>query len=125
MGNHEEHHARYRRAFMGAFSEKAVRDEASLVEKCVDLMMKKFRGITKGASTVVDIASWLNFVTLDTSADLSFDESFESTVKGEPHPWVEIACRFGKGVALVASINHYHPSKSCSNTPCRPNFTRK
>ncbi len=111
MGNNEDAHARYRRAFGTAFSDKAVKDQSPLIEKYVDLMMQKFYDIasSKSGSAVVDIVSWLNFVTFDISADLSFGESFGSTEKGEPHPWVEISCRFGKGIALIASLNYYAP----------------
>ncbi|KAK5689472.1 hypothetical protein LTR17_026247 [Elasticomyces elasticus] len=109
MGFHEEDHARYRRAFMGAFSDKAVKDQSLIVEQYVDLMMQKFREKIGTGDGVVDIVSWLNFVTFDISGDLSFGESFDSTEQGQPHPWVEIACRFGKGIALIASINHFAP----------------
>ncbi|KAI1624541.1 benzoate 4-monooxygenase cytochrome-like protein P450 [Exophiala viscosa] len=112
MGYDEDAHARFRRAFMGSFSEKAVKDQSPLLEKYVEMMVQRFKQMAVGASATVDVVSWLNFVTFDISADLSFGESFESTSKGEPHPWVEIACRFGKGVALVASINHYGPLES-------------
>ncbi|TKA80048.1 hypothetical protein B0A55_01750 [Friedmanniomyces simplex] len=109
MGYDEDHHARFRRAFMGAFSDKAVKDQSPLIEKYVDLMMQKFKEKVNTGSSDVDIVSWLNFVTFDISGDLSFGQSFDSTSHGRPHPWVEIACRFGKGIALVASINHYAP----------------
>ncbi|KAK3067690.1 hypothetical protein LTR53_015295, partial [Teratosphaeriaceae sp. CCFEE 6253] len=109
LGYDEGHHARFRRAFMGAFSDKAVKDQSSLIEKYVDLMVHKFRDLAATGSSVLDIVDWLNFVTFDISGDLSFGESFGSISKGQSHPWVEIACRFGKGIALVASINHYAP----------------
>ncbi|OAL39295.1 hypothetical protein AYO20_01613 [Fonsecaea nubica] len=110
MGHDEDHHARYRRAFMGAFSEKAIKDHSTLIESYVDLMMQRFRTMTtQDGGATIDIVSWLNFVTFDISGDLSFGESFGSSSTGSPHPWVDIACRFGKGVALVASINHYAP----------------
>lgn len=130
MGYNEDAHARFRRAFMGAFSEKAVQDQSPLLEGYVETMIQRLRAIAgKGNATmagksnmtlagsdenvaVVDAVSWLNFVTFDISADLSFGESFDSTSTGQPHPWVEIACRFGKGIALVASINHYGPLQS-------------
>ena len=112
MSENEDAHARYRRAFMGAFSERAVKEQAPLVERYVELMMRRFRAMvssSRDGSATVDIVSWLNCVTFDVSSELSFGESFGSTEKGEPHPWVEISCRFGKGIALVASINYYAP----------------
>jgi cytochrome P450 len=110
MGNNEDAHARYRRAFAGAFSEKSVREQSGILEGYVALMMGKFRdmiasGGEEGAT--LDIVQWLNSLTFDISGDLSFGESFGGIESGVPHPWVEIACRFGKGLALVASINYY------------------
>lgn len=110
MGADEDAHARYRRAFAGSFTEKAVKDQSPILEKYVDLMIENFNEMCKSSgSTTIDVASWLNFVTFDISGDLSFGESFGSTENGSPHPWVEIACSFGKGVALIASLNFYHP----------------
>ncbi|KAJ9617148.1 hypothetical protein H2200_000869 [Cladophialophora chaetospira] len=111
MGENEDAHARFRRAFMGAFSDKAIKDQAPLIEIYVDMMIQRFASMASsgGGSTVVDIVSWLNFLTFDISGDLSFGESFGSTESGAPHPWVEIACNFGKGIALIASLNYFAP----------------
>ncbi len=72
MGHDEDHHARYRRAFMGAFSDKAIKDQSPRIEEYVELMMQKFRGKGENGSTVLDMVAWLNFVTFDISGDLSF-----------------------------------------------------
>ena len=111
MGNHEDAHARFKRAFMAAFSDKSLKDQASLIEKYVAMMMDQFHSMVSAGrgNAILDIASWLNFVTFDISADLSFGESFGSTESGKPHPWVEISCRFGKGIAMMASLNYYNP----------------
>lgn len=111
MGSNEEAHARYRRAFAGSFTEKAVKDQSPVLEKYVSLLMQKFDKLCEvsSGSTTVNITSWFNFVTFDISGNLSFGESFGSTERGEAHPWVEIACSFGKGIALLASLNFYHP----------------
>ncbi|TKA34700.1 hypothetical protein B0A54_13300 [Friedmanniomyces endolithicus] len=109
MGHNEEHHARYRRAFMGAFSDKAIKDQSPRIEEYVEFMMQKFREMARNGSTVLDIVTWLNFVTFDISGDLSFGRSFDSILHGQAHPWVEIAVQFGKGIALIASVNYYAP----------------
>ncbi|KAK3670743.1 hypothetical protein LTR78_009435 [Recurvomyces mirabilis] len=109
MGSHEGHHARFRRAFMGAFSDKAIKGHSPLLEHYVEIMMKHFSGVATDHSAVVDIVSWFNYVTFDISGDLCFGESFGSTATGRQHPWVQIACSFGKGVALIASLNFFSP----------------
>ena len=47
--------------------------------------------------------------TFSLSGALSFGESFGSVENGRAHPWVEISCGFGKGIALMASINFFRP----------------
>lgn len=95
---------------MGGFGERALREHAGTMEGYVCLMMEKLRELCGegGGEAVVDIVDWLNMVTFDVSGDLSFGSSFGSTETGKPHPWVEISNQFGKGVALMASLNYYH-----------------
>jgi cytochrome P450 len=104
MGINEAAHARYRRAFMGAFSDKALRDYSDVLESYVDLFIRKLHE-KASASEPVDLVNWFNFVTFDISGVLSFGESFGNTEAGQAHPWVAITCAFGKGIALLASLN--------------------
>jgi len=80
MGHNEDHHARYRRAFMGAFSDKAIKYQSPRIEEYVELMMQKFREKGESGSTVLDMVAWLNFVTFDISGDLSFVSHLPSTI---------------------------------------------
>ena len=57
---------------MGAFSDKAIKDQSPRIEEYVELMMQKFREKGENGSTVLDMVAWLNFVTFDISGDLSF-----------------------------------------------------
>ncbi len=104
MGPNEEAHSRYRRAFMGAFSDKALRDYSHVLESYVDLFISKLHEKAI-QSEPFDIASWFNFLTFDISGVLTFGESFGSTEGGRAHPWVAISCAFGKGAAMIASLN--------------------
>lgn len=107
----EATHLRNRRALMGAFTEHAVIEHAPLLESLVGTMIQKFRDKVDAGNgrAVVNIVDWLNFLTFDISGALSFGESFHSVHNGKAHPWVEISCSFGKGIALVASINFFSP----------------
>ena len=104
MGPDEETHARYRRALMGAFSDKALRDYSHILEDHVDLFIRKLQE-KASSSEPVDLTAWFNFLTFDISGRLTFGESFGSTESGRAHPWVAISCAFGKGVAMMASLN--------------------
>ena len=81
MGDNEVAHARFRRAFNGAFTEKAIKEQAPLLERYVDLMMTRLGELARqsGGSAEVDMVEWLNFVTFDVSGEMSFGESFGST----------------------------------------------
>lgn len=111
VSTNEATHLRNRRALAGAFTEHSIVEHAPVLESLVSLMMQKFgKAVTQGqGSTVVDIVDWLNFLTFDVSGTLSFGESFNSVAEGRAHPWVEISCSFGKGIALLASINFFRP----------------
>ena len=104
MGSDEAAHARFKRAFMPAFTDKALHDHAHVLESNVDLFIRRLHDHSKETAPI-DLVSWFNFLTFDISGALSFGESFGSTASGRPHPWVSISCAFGKGVAMIASLN--------------------
>ncbi|KAF1964787.1 benzoate 4-monooxygenase cytochrome P450 [Bimuria novae-zelandiae CBS 107.79] len=112
MGYDEEAHARQRRAFANSFSDKSLRDQSPAIESYVDLFINQLKERTSGrhwSKQPIDLMQWFVFLMFDISADLSFGESFGSLNAGKPHPWVEIAQDFGKGLSLVASVNLYSP----------------
>lgn len=104
MGPNEASHARYRRAFMSAFSDKALRDYSYVLEDFADLFIRKLH-VTASTSQPLDLTAWFNCLTFDISGVLSFGESFGSTEAGKAHPWVAIACAFGQAIAKLASLN--------------------
>ncbi|KAJ4349701.1 uncharacterized protein N0V89_008318 [Didymosphaeria variabile] len=111
VSTNEETHLRNRRALTGAFTEHAISEHASVLEDLVGLMITRFKEqITSGEGrAVVDLVDWTNFLTFDISGLLSYGESFSNVTNGRAHPWVEISCSFGKGIALMASINFFSP----------------
>lgn len=111
MSTDEATHLKNRRALIGAFTEHAIAEHASILENLVGLMIQRFKEATNNAtnSTMLDVVDRLNWLTFDISGALSFGESFDSIKSGRAHPWVEISCSFGKGLALMASINFFYP----------------
>ncbi|KAF2133687.1 cytochrome P450 [Dothidotthia symphoricarpi CBS 119687] len=112
MGYDEDAHARFRRAFANSFSDKSLRDQAPVIESYVDAFMTQLRARSsgqRGKETALDLEKWFHYLTFDVSGDLSFGESFGCLKNGKAHPWVAIAQDFGKGLALIASINAYPP----------------
>jgi cytochrome P450 len=112
MGPSEEAHARMRKAFSNSFSEKSLKEQSPVIEGYVEAMMNQLKSPTSGRQwkeKTVDIVKWIEFTAFDISGDLSFGESFDCIKNGKAHYWVEIAQSFGKGLALIASVNNYPP----------------
>lgn len=109
----EATHLRNRRALTGAFTEHAVVEHASILEDLVQKMIEHFKKVASNTqdSSILDAVDWFNWLTFDISGALSFGQSFECIQSGHAHPWVDISCNFGKGIALMASINFFYPLK--------------
>ncbi|KAJ4331982.1 hypothetical protein N0V87_008722 [Didymella glomerata] len=107
----EATHLRNRRALTGAFTEHAIAEHATILEDLVETMIQRFKAATNTANNQasLNVVDWLNWLTFDISGALSFGESFGSVKSGRAHPWVDISCNFGKGIALMASINFFYP----------------
>lgn len=112
VGFDEDDHARFRRAFANSFSDKAFRDQAPVIESYISLFIDQLKTPTAGRSCkekTVNLENWFNYLFFDISGDLSFGESFDCLKSSKAHLWVEISQDFGKGLALIASINRYPP----------------
>ncbi|KAJ8105892.1 hypothetical protein OPT61_g9902 [Boeremia exigua] len=106
MSFDEAAHSKFRRVFAHAFSDKNLLQQASIVEGYVDLLVSRLR---ESVQQVVDLEPLLEGMAFDIGSDLSFADSFDSLRTGKTHPWVEVAKGFGKGLALISSINQYPP----------------
>lgn len=100
-------HARYRRLLSHAFSSKALKDQESVVNVYVELLMVKLAVACQtksGQPAVVDMARWINFTTFDMTGDLVFGESFHCLESEALHGWVSFIFSFFKSASFVASI---------------------
>jgi cytochrome P450 len=104
MGPNEANHARCRRAFMPAFTDKALASQHPIIESNVDGFIVQLRRHAR-SSRALDLVAWINYLTFDVSGLLSFGSTFQSVANGAAHPWVTININFGKGVAMMASLN--------------------
>lgn len=84
VADHEPH-ARFRRAFSAAFTEKALRQQEPLFQKYADLMVAK---LDATGGRPLDLAKMFNFVTFDTMADLTFGEPLGLLETGAYTEWV-------------------------------------
>ena len=82
-------HARVRALISPAFSERAVREQESLVMNFVDLLIQRLKTQIEGPTGgEVDLVRWYNFATFDIIGDLSLGQSFDSLKAGKYHVWI-------------------------------------
>ncbi|KIW77178.1 hypothetical protein Z517_09624 [Fonsecaea pedrosoi CBS 271.37] len=83
-----DHHLRLRRAIAPAFSEKALREQESMLQTYVDLLVSRLKETCKRGPQ--DLVSWYNFATFDMMGDMAFGEPFGCLRDGQNHAWVNL-----------------------------------
>ncbi|KAF2814564.1 benzoate 4-monooxygenase cytochrome P450 [Mytilinidion resinicola] len=96
-------HSRHRRLLAHAFSEKALREQESLLKTYMDLLVIQL----KKQSGPVDMVRWLNYTTFDLIGDLTFGEPFGCLHDSEYHPWVAIVFQSMRASAFVVAGRQY------------------
>lgn len=86
-------HSRYRRLLSHAFSEKALRDQESLMNTYFDQLISRLK---ERVGPPQDMVAWFNFITFDIIGDLTLGESFDCLKESELHSWVALLCEFLK-----------------------------
>ncbi|KAL1870831.1 hypothetical protein Daus18300_004919 [Diaporthe australafricana] len=99
-----ENHARVRRLFSPAFSERALKQQEPLFRKNVDLLMYK---ISEVGEDGVDMTQLLNFATFDIMAELCFGQPLRLLAKNEYSPWVKSIFESLKMLPIASMISYY------------------
>lgn len=97
-------HARFRRAMLPAFSDKALGRQESLMKVYVDLLIEKLRGIA-GSEQPTNMVHWYMLTTFDLIGDLAYGESFNGLKEGRTNQWlanIEMALRLIPVISLAA-----------------------
>ena len=82
-------HARVRGLFSPAFSERAMREQESLIMNYVHLLIHRLKSETRGSTGgEVNLVQWYNFTTFDIIGDLSLGQPFGSLESGRCHIWI-------------------------------------
>lgn len=107
---HGPTHHRIRKTYAHAFSEKALREQAPLIESHISLFIQQLRReAAKADDKTVELVKFYGYVGLDVTADLTFGESFRSLEGDNEHSWVNnffLGAKFG---SVRNSLSHYYP----------------
>ncbi|KAK7748731.1 hypothetical protein SLS53_000754 [Cytospora paraplurivora] len=82
-------HAEQRRALSHAFSSRALRDQETVINQYVDLLLKQIGKLGSGGGNAVNVTAAWNWLTFDIIGDLAFGEPFGCLGEGTSH-WVDL-----------------------------------
>lgn len=101
-------HARIRKIFTPAFSDRALVQQATLFLKYTDKLVDILRsGGEDGA--IFDLVRLYNFTTFDVMGDLTFGEPLHMLDNGEYDPWVPVIFKNVKEGVKLSLIYNYYP----------------
>ena len=104
----EASHSRMRRNLSHAFSDKALKEQETLIQGYVDLLVHRLHEqIEEAPKGPVDIVKWYNYTTFDVIADLTFGESLHCLRDQDYHPWVLLVFQTAKASGISATIRKY------------------
>jgi cytochrome P450 len=114
-------HARMRRLFSPAFSERALKQQEPLFRKYADLLMYKISEVGEDGVKPIEMSQLLNFATFDVMAELCFGANLNLLAKNEYSPWVKSVFDMLKMLPIVSMINYY-PILNALFTRFEPKF---
>ncbi|KAL8806673.1 MAG: hypothetical protein Q9182_001201 [Xanthomendoza sp. 2 TL-2023] len=99
-------HSRYRRLLSHAFSDRALREQAPLLMRYIDFLVRRLHERAARAETV-DMVQWFNFTTFDIVGDLSLGESFGNLEKARYDGWISVIFAQFKLASLAVSFRFF------------------
>ncbi|KAI2706025.1 hypothetical protein CBS147332_7269 [Penicillium roqueforti] len=99
-------HSRMRKSLTPAFSTKALVEQESIVQSCIDGFIEKVgeRG-TRGEG--LDLSKWFEMLAFDIVGEMAFGESFHCIENGKPHHWSEMVTSHVFIATLVDNLCRY------------------
>ncbi|OJJ85332.1 cytochrome P450 [Aspergillus glaucus CBS 516.65] len=79
-------HARQRRLLLHSFPERALREQESIIQSYIAMLMQRLYEEVASYCEAVDISRWLTYTTFDIIGDLAFGESFDCLRDSDYHP---------------------------------------
>ncbi|ERT02964.1 uncharacterized protein SPSK_08965 [Sporothrix schenckii 1099-18] len=105
MSESRANHARLRRQLLPGFSERAMRDQAPMIQKYVTLLVQRLRDIANHPSgKSADMLCWYSWTAFDIIGDLAFGEPFGYLASGDNdgrQPWIDAMTAVYTGRAVL------------------------
>ncbi|KAF2111659.1 cytochrome P450 [Lophiotrema nucula] len=104
----DKEHARMRRVFNPAFSDRALKQQEPLFMKWIDLLVSKLdEGIQEDSDRKWNMVRMYNFTTFDVMGDLTFGEPLNMLNSGKYDPWVSMIFGSVRTNSKLSIIQYY------------------
>lgn len=106
----DANHARQRRTFAHAFSDKALKAQEPLIARYVQMLMQAIQSQNDDdarGKADIDAVKMYNFTTFDVMGDLTFGEPLHMLRDGEYVPWVEMIFQGVKFISFGHAIRRF------------------
>ncbi|KAL8795325.1 MAG: hypothetical protein Q9195_002195 [Heterodermia aff. obscurata] len=102
-------HTRFRRLLSHGFSDKALREQESLIQTYVHNLISGLKHQAQASEGKANLGDWFNYTTFDVIADLSLGTSFDCLKNHDYHPWVSLIRDNIKAIALADVATRFPP----------------
>ncbi|KAK2005212.1 cytochrome P450 [Colletotrichum eremochloae] len=109
LGAPREEHSKQRRILSHAFSAQAMAEQEYMIRGYIDKLFAGLRRTSQNGTQLVEMTSWLNWLTFDIIGDLAFGEPFGCLDDKSYHSWVSITFDRVKFIRLKTEIERLGP----------------
>ncbi|KAL6152337.1 hypothetical protein ACJQWK_04477 [Exserohilum turcicum] len=103
---HKGDHSKLRRLLSHGFSDKALREQETVISGYANLLVDRLRQF---CDNPVDVAAWYNYLAFDVIGHLLFAESFNCLSRSDYHPWVKFIFSTMRVISWNRSFNRLAP----------------
>ncbi|KAJ4346340.1 uncharacterized protein N0V89_010269 [Didymosphaeria variabile] len=103
----DPNHSRMRKNLSHAFADRALRDQESLVQDLVDLLIQRLNERVAEGKEATDLMTWYNYTTFDIITDLTFGEPLYCLRDKGYHPWVQLVLGSLKAGGIMSMRRQY------------------
>ncbi|KXJ90965.1 trichothecene C-15 hydroxylase [Microdochium bolleyi] len=104
IGAPREEHTAQRRILSHAFSAQTMVEQQAIIKGYIDKFFEGLRKNSQNGTQLVEMTSWLNWLTFDVIGDLAFGEPFGCLENSEYHVWVNLTLDALKFTRLQAEL---------------------
>ena len=109
FGAPREEHSMQRRVLSHAFSAQAMVEQQPIIRGYVDKLFAGLHRTSQNGTQLVEMTSWLNWLTFDIVGDLAFGEPFGCLENSRYHPWIFLTFDAIKFVRIRTEIQRLGP----------------